>query len=240
MRAAGQEPDDWQAEYLRRPFIPNDRELLLCCRGAGKTRATAARSLWRMLTRPGHRTLFFAPTQRQTDEMMAYLYDFWHALGRPLAGRKRAPTEAARSLKLVNGSRALALTDNQKGVRGFHVQEIVLDEAAQISDTLFYSVRAMVLRSRGGLVVPSTPYGKRGWFFEEWADEERRWQRMSINAGQCGRYSDEQLAEERKSMGERWFKQEFECSFEDTVNAVFSSEDIMAALASDVTPMSLE
>ena len=45
------------------------------------------------------------------------------------------------------------------------------------------------------------------------------------------------LAEERETMGERWYRQEYACSFEDTIDAVFSHEDIMAAMSADVKPL---
>ncbi len=247
MRSTGQEPDAWQAGYMR---SASTRELLLCARGVGKTRATAARTLYRMLTRPDYRCLFFSPTQRQSTEILAYLYEMWHALGRPLAGRNRAPQEAATSLKLVNGSRVLSLPDNQRGVRGFHVDDVVFDEASQISDALYMSARPMVIRRAGRMTALTTPYGKRGWFYTAWepawdelADTPRQggdWQATRVTAEQCGRYTAEQLAEERREMGERWYRQEYECSFESLVDCVFSAEDIAAALAADVVPLCLE
>jgi hypothetical protein len=41
------------------------------------------------------------------------------------------------------------------------------------------------------------------------------------------------LAEERLAIGERWFEQEYECRFLDTINSVFNYEDIMAAVANE-------
>ena len=38
-------------------------------------------------------------------------------------------------------------------------------------------------------------------------------------------------------MGRRWYAQEYCCSFEDTVDAVFASDDIKAALSGDVQPL---
>lgn len=239
MRAAGQEPDEWQAQYLRSTA---GRELLCCARGVGKTRATAARTLHRMLTRPDYRCLFFSPTQRQSTEILAYLYEMWYALGRPLAGKRRAPQEAATSLKLVNGSRVLSLPDNQRGVRGFHVDELVLDEASQISDALYMGARPMILRRQGTMTALSTPYGKRGWFWDEWdrtSRAEAPWQTVKVTAEECGRYTTAQLAEERRSMGERWYRQEYECSFEEAIDSVFSQDDINAALSQHVEPLHL-
>jgi hypothetical protein len=38
-------------------------------------------------------------------------------------------------------------------------------------------------------------------------------------------------------LGERWYRQEYLCSFEDTIDAVFSWADIQAALSDDVQPL---
>jgi hypothetical protein len=67
----------------------------------------------------------------------------------------------------------------------------------------------------------------------------RGWERVRIAAAQCPRIPAAFLAEERRSLGERWYRQEYECSFEDTVDAVFRSEDIAAALSDAVTPLIL-
>jgi hypothetical protein len=58
-----------------------------------------------------------------------------------------------------------------------------------------------------------------------------------LTADQCPRISKEFLAEERQALGERWYRQEYLCSFEDTVDAVFAWEDIRAALSPAVRPL---
>src|SRR5262249_35859478 len=65
------------------------------------------------------------------------------------------------------------------------------------------------------------------------------WQRVKITADQCPRITPEFLAEELQELGERWYRQEYLCSFEDTIDAVFSHADIMAALSPDVQPLSV-
>ena len=37
------------------------------------------------------------------------------------------------------------------------------------------------------------------------------------------------MDEEKQALGERWYRQEYECSFEDTIDAVFNFEEIAAA-----------
>ena len=96
----------------------------------------------------------------------------------------------------------------------------------------------MLAVSRGRLVALSTPCGKRGWFHEAWESGDG-WERVRIDAYQCPRISREFLAEEERAIGERWFSQEYLCSFEDTVDAAFSAADVLAMMSDDVKPLSL-
>jgi hypothetical protein len=82
----------------------------------------------------------------------------------------------------------------------------------------------------------STPCGKRGWFYDEWSGNGT-WQRVKVTAAGCPRISPAFLSEERRALGERWYRQEYECSFEDTVGALFFSEDVQAALCDDFPPL---
>lgn len=111
-----------------------------------------------------------------------------------------------------------------------------MDEAARVEDALYRSVRPMLAVSRGRLVCLSTPFGKRGWFFEAWNSSEP-WERYRIIADECPRITADFLAEERQALGERWYRQEYLCSFEDTIDAVFSWEDIAASVSPAVKPL---
>lgn len=82
----------------------------------------------------------------------------------------------------------------------------------------------------------STPYGKRGWFHDEWHGEGD-WERVRVPATECPRISAEFLAEERRSLGERWFRQEYLCDYAETFDAVFSWADIQRARCSDIEPL---
>jgi hypothetical protein len=146
----------------------------------------------------------------------------------------KARRETALQLDLENGSRIVSLPGEESTIRGFSgVALLVVDEAARVPDPLYFAVRPMLAVSRGRLVCLSTPFGKRGWFFDAWHSAES-WKRTRITASECPRIPAAFLAEERLSLGPRWFAQEYECSFEDTVGAVFAYEDIQAALTDDV------
>ena len=70
-----------------------------------------------------------------------------------------------------------------------------------------------------------------------WSKEE--WQRFEVPATKCPRISSEFLEEERRTLGEWWFRQEYECAFMDAETQVFGREDIEMAFAEEVEAWSL-
>src|SRR5262249_45399916 len=113
---------------------------------------------------------------------------------------------------------------------------LVIDEAARVPDSLYYAVRPMLAVSGGRLVCLSTPFGKRGFFHSEWIGKGP-WVRTKILAHECPRIPREFLDEERLALGARWYRQEYECSFEDTVDQIFSYELVMSMHADDMRPL---
>jgi hypothetical protein len=45
---------------------------------------------------------------------------------------------------------------------------LIVDEASRVQDALYQGIRPMLAVSGGRIVLLSTPWGKRGFFFEEW------------------------------------------------------------------------
>jgi len=89
------------------------------------------------------------------------------------------------------------------------------------------------LAAQGRLVALSTPFGTRGWWYDAWRSEEA-WGRYEVPAESCPRISAEFLDEERRTMGEWWFAQEYGCDFLDAETQPFSREDIERAFEEDV------
>lgn len=114
--------------------------------------------------------------------------------------------ESALRLELQNGSRIVSLPGKEETIRGYSgVRLLVVDEAARVPDSLYYSVRPMLAVSGGRLVCLSTPFGKRGFFHQEWI-EGHGWERVKITADQCPRISKAFLEEERRSLGDWWYR----------------------------------
>jgi hypothetical protein len=152
---------------------------------------------------------------------------------------KRIPseTETALTLQLVNKSRVVSLPGKEQTVRGYSgVSLLVIDEAAQVDDDLYYSVRPMLAVSCGRLILLSTPFGKRGFFFKEWTERDE-WKKIKITAEQCPRISGDFLREERLTLGDWWYRQEYLCEFSENVDQYFSYEEIREALSDEVKPL---
>jgi hypothetical protein len=229
-RALGLEPDGWQEELLR---STSDRVLLNCSRQSGKSTMVAIIALHRALYHPNSLILCLAPALRQSQELFAKVISFYRDLGKPVP----AHAENKLSLELENSSRIMTLPGTEKTIRGFSgAALIILDEAAQVDDGLYFAVKPMLAVSGGVLMMLSTPYGKRGVFFEVW-EGGLQWERYEVPASQCPRISEEFLEEERASLPPFIFRQEYECSFEETEDQVFTTDLIDRAVTEEVKPL---
>ena len=123
------------------------------------------------------------------------------------------------------------------GARIFGGDLLLVDEASRVSDDLYRAVRPMLAVSGGTLWLMSTPNGKRGILLGIWSRPGEEWERVQVPARECGRISEEFLAEEERAMGDRWFRQEYLCEFTETSGALFSTEDLRRAMREDVEPL---
>ena len=231
MTMSGMQPDPWQESVLRSRAL---RQLLLCSRQAGKSSTAAALALNTAFLEPGSLTLLLSPTLRQSGELFREkVLRMWRKLGRPLMATRTTQLE----LQLSNGSRIVSLPENEEGIRGFSsVAMLIIDEASRVCDDLYRAVRPMLAVSGGRLVALSTPFGRRGWFFDEW-ERGSEWKRVRVTASQCPRISQKFLDAEEKALGERWFRQEYYCTFEESIDAVFAAADVQAALSGSIKPL---
>ena len=229
-RNLGFHADPWQAEVLD----GTAKKILLCCsRQSGKSSVSAILALHTALFRPHSLILIVSPSLRQSGELFRKLLGYLNML-EPMPTRIE---DTKLSLKLDNGSRVVSLPGSEGTIRGFSsVSLMIIDEAARVRDDLYYSLRPMLAVSRGQLLALSTPYGKRGWFFNEWS-EGTGWQKHAITALQCPRISREFLEEERRTMPAAWFSSEYMCEFTEATDSAFCYEHVMAAVAADVEPL---
>lgn len=221
--------DPWQIEALR---WSGQRQLLNCSRQSGKSTIAALLGLHKAQYTPRSLTLLFSVGLRQARELFLKVTEFRTAL-RPIPilteDNKAACT-------LVNGSRIVSLPSSESTIRGYSgVDLLIEDESSRVLDEVYYATRPMLAVSGGRHLLLSTPFGKRGHFFEVW-DGKNDWTKIEINADQCPRITAEFLKEERDALGDWWFFQEYYCVFNDAISAVFSYDEVMDAFTDEVQP----
>ena len=230
-RYIGIEPDEWQAEVLR---YEGKRLLLNCARQSGKSTTTATKALHTGIYRPKSLILLVSPSLRQSQELFRKVKESYeHMEYRPglLEDNRLA-------MVLINGSRIVSLPSDQSTVRGFSgVTMILEDEASQVKDEFYYAILPMLIINNGTFVAMTTPYGKRGHFFNEWINGGDDWKRIEIPATKCPRISPEELERQRRSLGSMFFRQEFNCEFVETTDQVFGYDLIQSAFDEKVKPL---
>lgn len=233
-RALGNEPDPWQSQVLRSPA---KQVLLNCARQTGKSTVVAVAALHEALYRPPALVLLLSPGERQSGELFRKVMDTYHALA---IEKPPLVLESIFRAEFANGSRILALPGREDTVRGYSgVRLLLIDEASRVADDLYESVRPMLAVSGGRLMLLSTPYGKRGFFYHEWRDGGPEWERIQIRAADCPRMTPEFLAREM-AQGARYYQQEFGCEFVETDDQYFRDEDIRAAFDPAILPLFAE
>lgn len=229
-RSLGLDLDPWQADLLA---SDSKRDILNCSRQAGKSTAAALLALHEALFAPGSVTVLISPTQRQSSELFRKVVELRAALpySPPLLEDNRL------SMHVAGGGRVLSLPGSEATIRGISaVTLLVEDEAARVDDQLYLSVRPMLAVRNGRYVLMSTPFGKRGHFWDVW-NEGTGWAKVRVPATEVPRITPEFLKEERRSMPGWWFDQEYLCQFKEDADSVVRYDDVMGALSDDISPL---
>lgn len=227
----GFNPDLWQGQALR---WSGQRLLLNCARQAGTSTVAALLAVHRAIYFPNSLILLVSPSLRQSGELFRKVTDWFGYL--PI--RLKMPEDNKLSCTLRNTSRIISLPASESTIRGFSGASLIIeDEASRVPDDLYRAVRPMLAVSGGRLILMSTPFGKRGHFFQEWQDGGEIWERIEIPATENHRISPAFLEEERQSLGDWWFKQEYLCEFVETIDQVFSFDLVMSAVTSEIEPL---
>lgn len=225
--------DEWQAQVLT---SVGKRIILNCSRQAGKSTVSSIMALVRALYFPKSLILLVSPSLRQSTELFRKVLDNL----KKLHERPKLVEDNKLSTQFENDSRIISLPGKEGTIRGFSgASLIIIDEASRVDDTTYKAVRPMLAVSGGKIILLSTPWGKRGFFFEEWQNGGAGWERFKIPAAQITRIPAAFLEEEKKSLGDFFFAQEYCCEFRETVDQVFTYDMVMKAISSDIKPLEI-
>jgi hypothetical protein len=225
------EPDERQRELLESVA---KRGILNCSRQWGKSTVAAIKAVHRAFSRPGTVVLVASPSERQSAEFLRKASGMAAKLGIV----PRGDGDNAISLLFPNGSRIIGLPSTEGTVRGFSaVSLLLIDEAARVEDAVYKALRPSLAVGDGDLWLMSTPYGKRGFFYETWEHGGADWKRVSVAATECRRIPASFLEEERAELGALWFQQEYLCEFVDNGTEVFGRALVEGALDDALEPL---
>jgi Terminase large subunit, T4likevirus-type, N-terminal len=221
--ACGITCDPWQAEFLR---SDSKRTLQLAARQVGKTTVTSLKAFHVATHEPGSLIVVVAPAERQSKEFVRGVRLLHKNLDDavPLVG------DSVTKMEFENESRILALPGGEEGktIRGLAgARLVILDEAAQIPDSLLAVVRPMMATNpRAELIGLSTPFGKRGWFYDAWTGGDPVWSRVKVTVDMCPRITPAFLDEERRALGQTMFESEYGLVFHEDSAAMFPNHII--------------
>jgi len=207
--------------------------MLNCSRQSGKSTTASILALHRAIFYPDNLILLVSPSLRQSSELFRKVGEQI----KKLHYKPKLLEDNKLSCTLNNKSRIVSLPSSEGTIRGYSGASLIIeDEASRVDDELYRAIRPMLAVSNGRLILMSTPFGKRGHFHKEWSEGEG-WEKIRIKADECPRISPEFLEEEKRSLGEWWFKQEYMCEFVETIDQVFSYQYIEKSLSDDVRPL---
>jgi hypothetical protein len=250
--ACGLSLDDWQADALASRA---KRQIWACGRQTGKSTTAAALALHTAVFQPGATVLILAKAERQSQELFLKVLRLLTGLAARSEGALSIGTnaETAMQLRLANGARIIALPGNAATVRSYRADLLLIDEAAQVPNELLMSVLPMIAVSRGTLVLLSSCYGARGFFYDVWRGASETagesagddpnaepWLRKRVSSEDCPRIPAAYLREAKATMGRWWYAGEFLAEFVDPEDAVFTQRDIDAMTAEDYEPWDLK
>jgi len=221
----GAEPDPWQ-----RALLQSDAKRIAVCasRQVGKSQSTAILCAHEVAFGSGSGgdpplVIACAPSLRQSTELARKIFEAVRIVEPDVKMQSLTRLETSR------GARCIALPQSEN-VRGLSkVSLAVLDESSRILDFACAAIRPMLSISNGRLILLSTPFGKRGFFWEAWSGAAGVWEKYSARADGCPRISKEYLAGELLALGPFLYSQEFENAWVDSESQLISSDLILAA-----------
>ena len=204
--ALGFQPDAKQAAVLDH----DAHRLILCCaRQWGKTTIIAIKALHAAIFHPGTQIAIISKSLKHAGILIGRLCQSAAILGYP---RKRVLGHQ-HSLELPNGSRIYGIANSESSVRGYTINIVIVDEAAQIQDDVIGAASPTLGRTNGKLWLLSTPHGQTGLFFNVWHNDTLSdWFKMKATIEDAP-YASKAFIEEQKRLFPYNFRQEFYCEF---------------------------
>ena len=208
-------------------------------RQVGITTTIAHEAVWKAFTKPRTRILIVSPSLRQSKMVMEITQQICSSNQRfsPNVVRKNSV-----ELQTRTGSSIVATPNNPDRIRGYTADDIYLDEAAHFlnDEPVMQAIKPMLSATQGHFTVISTPFGKRGLFWDQYKMAiDRKKQDGNVKAYEfhpstiSPLITPAYLEEERRNLTELEYKQEYEAVFIEEADVYLTTEMIEGCVSSD-------
>jgi len=241
--------DDWQKEVLEAKG-----NILLCTgRQIGKTFILSRKAALRLLEKKTS-IVVISLTEDQAKLIISMILTTIESIDK-LALKKGMAKPTQNKIELKNGSKVIARPVGLTGdsVRGFTGDILIIDEAARMSESAFTAAKPILLSTGGEIWLCSTPFGRKGYFFESFLNKERFtvFHKSSVDVIANRPISEawtiekrergiKFLEDERKSMSKTRFGQEYEGLFMEDLQQFFSDDLILKAMLNHKRPNTID
>lgn len=199
----GIELDAWQKTVMT---TDAKRIILNCCRQAGKDEVIVCKSLHNFVFKKDFFTVVGSIKFDLSKEMIKRIKRYYDKLdfAPPLV------SENLTTLESDIGSRILAISGDQEKNRGLaSVNYLVLNEAGLCSEDLLASTVPYVANVDGTIALLSTPHGLTQHFYPRIWFEEENWLKIQISGRDVPRFAPGFLEEQRRTLGEFRYNEEY-------------------------------
>ncbi|MEM3708835.1 MAG: phage terminase large subunit [Nitrososphaerales archaeon] len=224
----------WKPFSYQEKLLRDESKRIVVCAGrqVGKSTTIAVKAIYFALTHPKTNTLIISATLRQSMLMFDKILDFIE--GSPI--RKSLTYRSRTRLRFSNGSWIIALPAGRYGstLRGHTAHLIILDEAAFIyEEVISNAVLPQISTTDGSVWMLSTPWSKDHIFYRAFTSPE--WSKYHLPSSINPLIKKEFLEEQRKLIGDRRYRLEYEAEFVEDENSFFPMGLIQSCL-SDYEP----
>ncbi len=227
----GIEPDPNQVKVLE---VQDKNIILNCSRQWGKSTVAAIKAVHHAILNPESTILVVSKTVRQSGELLLKAAFFLERAEIHFTGDRVNRV----SLLLPNRSRILAVPGEESNIRGISaVHLLIIDEAARVKREVFDATSPMLATTNGQMMLLSTPWDRRGFFWEVWdKGDPAHWFKLAVPATECPRIPQSFLDRELAQRGNRFVRREYMCEFLGEEFPILSDELINSMFREDPKP----
>lgn len=213
----GFKPYKYQAKWLE----DDERNILIVAgRQVGKSTMLAYKALWNAFVKPMQDINIISKTLRQSKNVFDKIHQ---AVASTEFIEEHVQKMTLSEIIFDNGSIIRSLPAGRAGetIRGYSNTLVIFDEAAFIPEEVFIAIEPALAVKGSQVIYSSTPYGKRGFFYDTYAQQsalspkDREFSIYRIRSDQNPLITQKFLKMERDRMTVVQFAQEYEAEFID-------------------------